>query len=59
MYAEEMDGHVLHEGDLAAGHVETLLFRLSKVRPVINVELGVVDEGVSDVVVFGSCRFLL
>lgn len=56
---EKGDGHVLQKGDLATGHVEALLFRLRKVSSVVNVQLGVVDEGVCDVVVFGSRMFLL
>ena len=58
-HVEEGDGHVLHECNLAAGHVEALLFSLGKVRSVVNVQFGIVDERVIDVVVLGACRFFL
>lgn len=48
-----------HERDLATGDVEALLLCLSEMCSVVNVELGIVDERISNVVVFRGDMFLL
>jgi len=55
---------VFHESDLAAGYVESLLFGLGKVLPLIKCKLRIIDERVVGVIVLlifllnecGSCK---
>ena len=42
---------VFHESDLAAGYVESLLFCLGKVLPLIKCKLRIIDERVVGVIV--------
>lgn len=55
------NGHVLvlEQRNLAGRHVEPLLLRLRKIRPLVDGEFRVINKGVVDVVVLGGqCLFL-